>query len=257
MIRYETREFGDGLPLLFLHGMMGRPENWDGVFPYLPETCRAVTLRFPFFESNGVQLNSVPAVTDYAQGYIEQAGLERLVVCGNSLGGHAALTLAMRMPERIDGLVLTGSSGLFERTFGTITPSPSRAWVRRKIEAIFYDPVHASDELVDDVVRVISSRRNTRDLIKIAKSAKRDNLAERLPQIRCPVLLVWGRDDEITPPQVAEEFAERLPDAELAWIDRCGHAAMMERPAEFGELVSRWWFERLARTDPADTGARR
>ncbi len=251
MSAYETLEHGEGMPLLFLHGMMGKPRNWEGVFAHLPAACRAVALLLPFFRENGVRLNSVPAITDYVEGYITSVGLEQTVLCGNSLGGHVALDLALRLPDRVSGLVLTGSSGLFERTFGTITPSPSRDWVRRKIEQIFYEPRHATDELVDSVVELISNRRNTRDLIKIAKSAKRDNVTERLPAVACPVLLLWGRDDTITPPSVAEEFAANLPDAETVWIERCGHAAMIERPQIFGEAIGQWWRRRIVPTQPA------
>ena len=240
MTSYVTLEQGRGLPLVMLHGMMGVPENWKGVFPHLPETCRAVALRFPFFE-DGVELNSVPAVAAYAEGYMDQAGIDSAVLCGNSLGGHVALDLAMKDPRRVRGLILTGSSGLFERTFGSVTPHPPREWVYEKVSEIFYDKSHATDELVDWVIQIIAERQNVRDLVKIAKSAKRDNVAERLKQIRCPVLLLWGRQDEITPPNVAEEFHQRLPNSELVWQDHCGHTPMMEYPRQFGEIVGRWW----------------
>jgi len=249
MTSYVTLEQGRGLPLVMLHGMMGVPENWQGVFPHLPETCRAVALRFPFFE-DGVELNSVPAVATYAEGYMDQAGMDSVVLCGNSLGGHVALDLAMKDPRRVRGLILTGSSGLFERTFGSVTPHPPRKWVYEKVSEIFYDKSHATDELVDWVFQIIGERKNVRDLIKIAKSAKRDNVAERLKQIRCPVLLFWGRQDEITPPNVAEEFHQRLPNSELVWQDHCGHTPMMEYPRQFGEAVGRWWNRVIVPKDP-------
>ena len=134
-IDYETLEHGQGTPLVMLHGMMGAPENWTGTFPSLPDTCLAVALRFPFFE-DGFRLDSVPEVTNYAQGYLDQAGFEHFVLCGNSLGGHVALDLALRLPERCAGLVLTGSSGLFERTFGTVVTRPPRSWVQAKVREI-------------------------------------------------------------------------------------------------------------------------
>jgi len=241
---YETLEHGEGAPLLMLHGMMGAPDNWEAVFPYLPGGCRAIALQFPFFEPEH-GLDSVPAVTDYAQGYVDQAGLKDVVVCGNSLGGHVALDLALRMPDRVRGLVLSGSSGLFERTFGTVVTRPPRTWLRSKICEIFHDERHVTEEVVDRVIEVISNRRNVRRLVQIAKSAKRDNVAERLRNVACPSLLIWGRQDQITPPSVAEEFQEKLPDSRLVWLESCGHAAMIEHPREFGETLAEWWNARI------------
>lgn len=240
-VEYEFLEHGQGTPLVLLHGMMGWPDNWKGIFPHLPPDCRALALRLPFFE-DGIRLDSVPAITDFAQGFLDGQGIERAVLCGNSLGGHVALVLAMRHPGRVAGIVLTGSSGLFERGFAATQGSrPSRQWVQERIREIFHDPALATDELVDEVCRLIAVRRNARDIVRIAKSAKRDNLADRLASIACPALLIWGRQDAITPPHVAEEFRLRLPGAELAWLDRCGHAAMMERPREFAQALGAWW----------------
>lgn len=152
-----------------------------------------------------------------------------------------ALDLAQRMPDCVRGLVLTGSSGLFEQTFGTVSPHPSREWMYEKMREIFYDAGHVSDELVDRVIKIISVRWNVRNIVKIAKSAKRDNVADRLGHVRCPSLLVWGRQDQVTPPEVAGEFARGLPNCELVWVDKCGHAPMMEHPQVFAEALGRWW----------------
>ncbi|MFW6133193.1 MAG: alpha/beta fold hydrolase [Planctomycetota bacterium] len=246
---YQTLEIGEGTPLLMLHGMMGEPANWSELASHLPGTCRMIALRFPFFE-DGNKLDSVPAVTDYAQGYIDEVGLGRFAVCGNSLGGHVAIDLAIRMPDRVCGLVLSGSSGLFERTFGTVVTRPPRSWVRGKICEIFHDDEHVTEEMVDRVIGVITNRRNVRTLIQIAKSAKRDNVAERLKSIHCPSLLIWGRQDEITPPSVAEQFHRNLPNSELHWLDRCGHAPMLEHPEQFAEALAGWWRRQVCPGDP-------
>jgi len=251
-MKYETMEQGRGTPLLMLHGMMGEPANWWPIGAHRPECCRMIALRLPFFE-DGRRLTDVPAVTDYAQGYADQAGLERFAVCGNSLGGHVGLDLALRMPQRVCGLVLSGSSGLFERTFGTVVTRPPRSWVEEKIQEIFYDDRHVTDEMVDRVIEVISNRRNVRTLIQIAKSAKRDNVAERLRGITCPTLLIWGRQDEITPPGVAQEFDRNLADSELHWLDACGHAPMLEHPKEFAEALGSWWRRKVQPSGSQET----
>ena len=238
-----------------LHGMMGEPGNWEGTFPYLPATCHAVALRFPFFaDGDSVRLDSVEATTDYARGYLAGTDHPRIVLCGNSLGGHVALNLALEMPERICGIILTASSGLFERSFGSASPHPPRDWVHDKMCEIFYDESHVTEEFVDWVVRAISVRRNARDLVRIAKSAKRDNLGERLRNIACPSLLIWGRQDQITPPNVAEEFRSKLPECELEWIEQCGHAPMLEHPRPFAEHLCQWWYRHICPQDSPEPG---
>ena len=237
---YVALEHGRGTPLVMLHGIMGRPENWSPLFGDLPADCRAIALRFPFFDE-GVELRTVDAVESYLLGFLDAWGLECPVLCGNSLGGHVSLDLAARLPHRVRGLVLTGSAGLFERNFSHVSSHPPREWVYDRIREIFFDKSHATDELVDEVVRIIAIRRNTRDLVAIAHSVKRDNVSDRLCKIACPTLLVWGRQDRITPPDVAEEMARGISRSELVWLDECGHAPMMEHPREFAQAVGRWW----------------
>lgn len=245
MHEYTTLQSGTGLPLLLLHGVMGKPSNWEECFPYLPGDCHAIAVRFPFFDEDE-HLAGVPEVVTYVQRFLDQAGFDEYVLCGNSLGGHVALDLAINQPERVCGLVLAGSSGLFERSFTAIPGiHPSRAWLADKVREVFYDPIHAKPEIVDEAFRVASSRRHARELIRVAMSAKRDNVAARLHGIICPTLLLWGRQDRITPPEVAEEFHQRISTSELAWIDECGHAPMMEHPAQFAAIFSDWWARRV------------
>jgi len=254
MVQYKIHEQGDGLPLVMLHGMMGAPENWLGVFPHLPPTCRSIALRFPFFD-NGQILNSVESITEYTERFLEDADLRACVLCGNSLGGHVGLNLAVERPELVKGLVLTGSSGLFEKSFSVVGKKPDRQWFHDKMSEVFCDPVHVTDEMVDEVMGTLRIRRNIRTLVQMAKSAKRDNVSERLKQIACPTLLIWGREDRVTPPPVAEEFHTLIPNSELVWVDRCGHAAMMEHPRQFGEIVARWWARKIEPDSPPAAGA--
>ena len=76
--------------------------------------------------------------------------------------------------------------------------------------------------------------------LTIAKSAIRHNMAADLPKMETPTCIIWGKNDKVTPPNVAEEFDKLLPNSELFWIDKCGHAAMMERPEEFNDILLNW-----------------
>ncbi|MDB5062479.1 MAG: alpha/beta hydrolase, partial [Mucilaginibacter sp.] len=84
----------------------------------------------------------------------------------------------------------------------------------------------------------INDRHKVIRILAMAKSAIRHNMKKDLRKITMPVSLIWGRDDKITPPEVAVEFNELLPNAELHWIDKCGHAPMMEQPEEFNKYLA-------------------
>jgi pimeloyl-ACP methyl ester carboxylesterase len=74
-------------------------------------------------------------------------------------------------------------------------------------------------------------------VLATAKSAIRHNLSDKLHEIKAPTLLVWGRQDIITPPFVGEKFKELIPHAQLFFIEECGHAPMMEHPETFNKLL--------------------
>ena len=161
---------------------------------------------------------------------------------------RAILDFCLREPEYVDRLVITGSAGLFERSLSDgKRPRVSRRVIRDKAEEIFYDRQHVTDELVDDVYGMLSDRKYVRFLIRVAKATRDRNMKEELWQVKLPTLIIWGKNDVITPPFVAEEFREGIPDARLVFIDRCGHAPPIEQPLEFSRILK----EFLRSTMPA------
>jgi pimeloyl-ACP methyl ester carboxylesterase len=102
-----------------------------------------------------------------------------------------------------------------------------------------------TDELVDVTFNLVQDRTKLIKVLALAKSAIRNNMRNDLPNYTMPVCLIWGKNDTITPPEVAEEFLEFMPDAELFWIDKCGHAPMMEHPEEFNSILSAWLDKRF------------
>jgi pimeloyl-ACP methyl ester carboxylesterase len=158
---------------------------------------------------------------------------------GNSLGGHVACVHVLKHPERIKSLILTGSSGLFESAMGDSYPKRGDyEYIKKKTELTFYDPAIASKELVDEVFEITTNRIKVIKILSLAKSAIRTNLADDLQKINQPTLLIWGNNDTITPPFVGQEFKRLIPNSELYFIDKCGHAPMMEVPSEFNVLLA-------------------
>ena len=135
-------------------------------------------------------------------------------------------------------MTLTGSSGLFENSLGDQYPRKSDyEYIKRKTAETFYDPHVATKELVDEVFEIVNNREKAIRTIVMAKSAVRHNLRDDLQHILIPCNLIWGANDTVTPPFVGEEFKKLLKNSELTIIDKCGHAAMMEVPQSFNEIM--------------------
>ncbi len=148
-------------------------------------------------------------------------------------------------PEKVKALVVTGSSGLYESAMGGgYTKRSDYEVIKKKAQEVFYDPEIATKEVVDEVYETVNDRHKLIKTLAIAKSAIRHNMSKDLPKMDTPTCIVWGKNDIVTPPEVAVEFNHLLPDSDLFWIDKCGHAAMMEHPDTFNEILYKWFTKR-------------
>ena len=164
-----------------------------------------------------------------------------MILMGNSLGGHVGLLYTLSNEDKVEKLILTGSSGLFEDSMGGSYPKRGNyEYIKERVAYTFYDPNVATKELVDEVFETTRSIPKCLRIVAIAKSAQRNNLAEDITRIKTPTLLVWGLNDTITPPLVAHEFNRLIPNSELYFIDKCSHAPMMEHPEKFNEIVANY-----------------
>jgi pimeloyl-ACP methyl ester carboxylesterase len=218
---------GEGEVLLLLHGLMGALSNWDKVIEDFRGQYRVIIPILPIYDLP-LLTTGVKSMAKYVHKFVKYKKLTDITLLGNSLGGHVGLIYVLSHPTLIKALVLTGSSGLYENAFGGSFPRRENyEFVKEKVEYTFYDPATATKELVDDVYRIINDRHSVIRILAMAKSAIRHNMNKDLHKIKIPVSLIWGKDDKITPPEVAIEFNQLLPDSELHWIDKCGHAPMM------------------------------
>ena len=246
---FDYVDEGQGPVLLLLHGLFGALSNWEEVVAEFSVHYRVVIPVLPVYDMPLLQA-TVPGLVEYVENFVDKLQLpQTFSLLGNSLGGHIALVYTLHNPGRVTQLVLTGSSGLFEDGMGGSFPKRGDYnFVRERVGYTFYDSTIATQELVDEVFAVTNSNAKCLRMISIARSAQRHNLARELHRIAMPVLLVWGLNDTITPPIVAHEFERLLPQAELRFLDHCGHAPMMERPAAF----NRWLVQFLQRTVSAN-----
>ncbi len=235
-------QFGSGeTPVVLLHGLFGSPANFLPTMHDLGEHYRFYALQFPIeFGKNRrhTAFKSINQLTEHVAAFFDEMGLESAVVCGNSLGGQVALDFYIQQPERVQRLILCGSAGLFERSLaGGRPPRLCREYIREQALEIFHDPKHANDELVDDILAMLSDRHYRRFLLRVAKATRDRYMLDELANVDVPTLIMWGRDDTITPPFVAEQFCDHIPNAKLVFIDECGHAPPIEQPAEFTRVL--------------------
>ena len=235
--KFRFVEEGEGEPLMLLHGLFGALSNFEPLIEFFRQHYKVVVPLLPLFELD-ILHTSVGGLAKFVNKFIEAGGYNNIHLMGNSLGGHVALIHVLKNPEKIKSVILTGSSGLFESGMGDSYPKRGDyEYIKTKTELTFYDPKIASKELVDEVYGIVNNRIKAIKIIALAKSAIRNNLGEELNQIKQPTLLIWGNNDSITPPFVAKEFSKLIPDSELYFIDKCGHAPMMEVPEEFNAIL--------------------
>ncbi|UEG50504.1 alpha/beta fold hydrolase [Ferruginibacter lapsinanis] len=235
--KYKFIEEGNGEPLMLLHGLFGALSNFKDLIEHFSQTHKVVVPMLPLLELDLLH-TSVGGLQKFVKNFIEHRSYNNIHLLGNSLGGHVALVHVLKNPDRIKSVILTGSSGLFENGMGDSYPKRGdKEYMRKKAELTFYDPAMVTEELLDEIFEITNNRLKAIKIIALAKSAIRNNLGEEISQIKQPTCLIWGANDNITPPFVGEEFHKLIPNSELHFIDKCGHAPMMEVPKEFNRIL--------------------
>jgi pimeloyl-ACP methyl ester carboxylesterase len=238
--KFKYVEEGQGEPLILLHGLFGALSNFERLIGYFRDYNKVIVPLLPLYDLD-ILHTSVGGLAKFLHRFIDAKGYDKIHLLGNSMGGHVGLVHVLKHPEKIKSLILTGSSGLFENGMGDSYPKRGDyEYIKTKTELTFYDPKTATKELVDEVYSIVNNRLKAIKIIALAKSAIRNNLGSELNKVKLPTLLIWGNNDTITPPFVAREFNKLIPGSELHFIDKCGHAPMMEVPDEFNAILHKF-----------------
>jgi len=239
--QFRYIEVGEGTPIIVLHGLMGGLSNFNSVTKYFSTNGYKIIIpELPIYTMTLLKTN-VKSFATYLRDFIEFKGFDQVILLGNSLGGHVGLYHTKMYPDKVKALVITGSSGLYESAMGGgYTKRSDYEVIKKKAQDVFYDPEVATKEIVDEVYETVNDRNKLIKTLAIAKSAIRHNMSKDLPKMTTPTCIIWGENDNVTPPEVAKEFNDLLPDSDLFWIAKCGHAAMMEHPDEFNNILHAW-----------------
>tara|TARA_B100001175_G_scaffold311447_1_gene315903 strand:- start:507 stop:1274 length:768 start_codon:yes stop_codon:yes gene_type:complete len=245
---YSYIEEGDGFPIIVLHGLMGNLSNFNEVTRFFKErNFKVIMPVLPIYELPLLK-TSVKELAKFLDNFIIHKKIKDFVLMGNSLGGHIGLYYT-KMFNKAKGMILTGSSGLYEKGMGSgYTKRGDYNVIKKKVEEVFYSPEVASKELVDEVFKTVNDRSKLIKILAMAKSAIRHNMAADLPKMKLPTCIIWGKNDNVTPPNVADEFHKLLPNSNLFWINKCGHAPMMEHPNKFNKILFDWLSSKIIRS---------
>ena len=227
--------------ILFLHGLFGTPEHWHQVMVKLADRYRVVAPQLPIDPHPDRRKKGMKTIGDLSgmvAELIERLHADSLVLCGNSLGGLVAIDLCLQSPQCAKGLVLAGSAGLFERSpIRGLRQKPSKEFVRETVFGILHDRSLVSDDLVEHWHRSVHDRDYARFLLRVSRATRDRCVEKELGNLDVPTMIVWGRNDEITPPSTGEEFQRHIKGSRLEFIDECGHAPNWECPDAFVKLL--------------------
>ncbi|MBL0191934.1 MAG: alpha/beta fold hydrolase [Saprospiraceae bacterium] len=226
--------------LLLLHGLFGALSNFQGIIGHFGQKYNVVVPIIPITELPLLSA-TLGGILEHVEKFLKFKKIQKVNVLGNSLGGHISLLYTLKNRDTVNSLILTGSSGLFEEAMGSSYPKRGTfEYIKNKTADTFYDPAVATDELVDEVFKTVNDRSKVLRILSTAKSAIRHNIGDKLSSIKCPTLLIWGNQDKVTPPFVAHKFHELIENSELHFLDKCGHAPMMELPDEFNVILEQF-----------------
>jgi pyruvate dehydrogenase E2 component (dihydrolipoamide acetyltransferase) len=252
------RQGEEGEPIVLLHGFGGDLNNWLFTAPALAAEHVVYALDLPGHGGSSKKVGS--GDVDFLVGAVEQfldaQGLERVHLVGHSMGGLVAASLALAAPERVASLSLVASAGLGEEINGEYVRGFIEAERRRDLkpalELLFADPGLVTRQLVDDVLKYKRIDGVDEALRAIAGNAlgedrQRVAVAERLPELDVPLLIVWGREDRIIPASHAEHAPES---AQVHVLDGQGHSPHMEAAGDFNRIMESFLATAGARAAP-------
>jgi pimeloyl-ACP methyl ester carboxylesterase len=254
-------EIGTGPPLIFVHGLGGCWQNWLENMPRMAELgYRAIALDLPGFGASPMPPweISIPRYGGLLDGFRDALGVGSCALVGNSMGGFIAAEVAVGQPEWVDRLVLVSSAGI---SHATMRRGPVVAGARisiatnpllRRVDLVSmrrpglrqaaYGKVMRHPERLprELLIEFMAPALGAPAFVPAVAALVGYDLLDRLPRIRVPTLVVWGRDDLVVPAADSAGFVERIPGAELVVFDDCGHVPMAERPTRFNRLLARF-----------------
>jgi len=238
-------EAGQGPNLIFLHGLGGEGNNWalnigplsEKYHVYAPDQIGFGNSSKPLIEYR------IETFVEFLRAFMTALNIPKATLVGNSLGGWIAADFAIRYPEKVEKLVLVDAAGLGPE--GPPTPLPvdlnpaSPSGMRKVLEFIVYDKRSITDEVARQAFerRLKNGDGYTIQRVVAGLVAGNQYLDSKISSIKAPTLVLWGREDMLTPLSLAERFQKAIPGAKLTVFEQCGHIPQVEKPQEFNKTL--------------------
>ena len=255
-VNYVDYGSGEGPPVLLIHGLAGCWQNWLETIPRLGQERRVLAPDLPGFGYSDMPVDgiTVPGYGRYLRAFWEKLDLGPAVIVGNSMGGFVAAELAIQFPEVCDRLVLVAAAGISitslrkrptltgARVFAAMasrTVAQSERVVRRPrlrhmaLQLVARHPTRLKPDLVHELIQGGGKP----GFLPAMEALLSYDFRDRLPEIRCPTLIVWGEHDMLVPVEDAHEFERRVAGARKVVLDDTGHIPMVERPVAFNDCL--------------------
>lgn len=269
-VRYADIGDRSAPPVVFVHGLGGNWQNWLENMPRVAEERRAIALDLPGFGESEMPTGDI-SISGYAgvvDALCEHIEIGPAAVVGNSMGGFISAELAISFPERVERLTLVSAAGISitnlrrrpTMTAGRINVAISARTLARRRDMIVRPRVrHAALSFVirhptrvpADLLYEVLQGMGQPGFLPAMDALMSYDFRDRLPEIACPTLIVWGREDMLVPLKDADEFERLIPDSRKVIMDDTGHVAMIERPGSFNRCLMKF----LAETGSADPSA--
>ncbi len=242
-------EAGSGPVVILLHGLGGDASNWAATIPALAKQYHVYAIDQIGFGQSAKPLIAyrVATLVDFLNGFYKQAGLTKATLVGNSLGGWTAAAFTLAYPDKVDKLVLVDAAGYspertglkFTRETLQVLNPATLADLKKSLSTIFYNKALLTDAAVEQFFAQKLKRGDGYTISQFLETvlAGQDYLDGKVKQIKAPTLLIWGRQDELTPLALAEAFAQDIVGAEKAYLDKCGHVPQIECAGAFNTAL--------------------
>jgi len=265
-VRVEDRwanviEIGSGPPVVFVHGLGGSWQNWLENLPATAEAgYRAIAVDLPGFGASEMPREkiSISGYGRWVDSLCDALGTGPVALVGNSMGGFIGCEVAIKFPPRVERLVLVSAAGITiehqrnDAVMGTLyrTERISKflaTWLAAHAEGLSTRPrlrkallrfvMAHPDRLPGPLISEQVRGSGKAGFLPALEALTSYPIRERLPEVACPALIVWGADDRLVPRGDADTFEELIPDSRKVVFEDTGHVAMLERPARFNRLV--------------------
>ena len=238
-----------GLPVVFIHGFPFNHEMWKPQIPVLTHNIRAIMydLRGHGLSDVGDGQFTIEMFVDDLIAMLDYLNLEKVILCGLSMGGYIALRAAERNPDRIKGMILCDTKSEPDTneakikrssTIKTIKESGVKVFTDEFVKTIFWEKTFKNNPEVVDFIKDIINKNSPIGICgTLLALASRTDTTASLSSVKIPTCIIAGEHDKITPPSTAQSMHNAIPKSELHILQNAGHLSNLENPTEFNKIL--------------------